>query len=239
MKEKITAVTLGLIRYSDGFNIATLYTRHRGRVAALVPAGKRRTAPPLLPMSVIEGELTVRNGASVGRLSRYSYLEVPSGIMGDVRKNAVALFLSEFLSRLLREEQGDEALWEFLCMSLRLLDGETDETAIANFHIVFMSNMLYFSGIQPDTEGYGAAKWFDCRAGRYVDLRPSHHDVLPPDLNRWPTLLERLNFANSRALRLSGRDRYELACGILRYYAVHVPGMAGMEAHHVLREVFA
>ncbi len=244
MRQKIDALVLGLVRHSERTDVATLYTRQLGRLSVAVPVAKgprRRGAnPPLMPLSVIEGEVSDRPGSELARLWRFSLLEPFVAMRADPLKSAVAMFVGEFLGRLLREQAPDPALWQAVYAALRRLDAETDPRRTANFHIVLLWQMLAPAGIIPDltSRRSGEEQWLDMRSGLYTSIRPPHGDVLPPRHADLPPLLARLTLANSHALCLSGEDRYLVCEALLHYYAVHLPGLGTVRSHHILRELF-
>lgn len=158
-------------------------------------------------------------------------------IFSDPMRMTMAMFLSEFLNKLLREAQPDARLWDYLLRCLSLLNSPRGGSP--NFHIVFTATLSAFVGITPDVAQYGRNAIFDLRAGSYTYLPPSHSDVVRPPLSRWPLILSKLNYSNCKALHLSGADRYTLLSAILRYYSLHFPGMQNFKSLDVMRDVFA
>ncbi len=244
MKKKILALVVNIVRHSDTTDVATLYSREEGRLSVAVPArskGRRSTNPPLMPLTVIEGEVSSRTGMELMRLWRFSIAEPLGALHSDPAKIAVGMFMSEFLGRLLREQAPDPAVWRAVATALLRLNEEENPLRVANFHIIFLWQMLPPAGIMPDIGSFRAdepQQWLDMRSGIYTSLRPGHSDVVVPQYAGVPLLLERLNFRSSHCLRITGEQRSLLADALLHYYAVHLPGMGGMKSHRVLTEVF-
>ena len=243
MRQKIEGIVLGIVRHNENTDVATLYTREMGRVGVAVPAAKRMRRggnAPLMPLSVIEGEVSRRQGSDLLRMWRFATVEGWSALRNDPMKVAVGMFVCEFLNRLLREQAPDAPLWRGGVNMLRLLDGEHNPVRVANFHLVLLWQMLYPAGIVPDLSSRrrGETQWLDMRRGIYVGVRPSHSDVVAPQWADVPPLLARLTFRNSHRLRLTGDDRYLICEALLHYYAVHLPGLGALKSHHVLRTLF-
>lgn len=244
MKEKIEALVLGLVRHNDQTDVATLYTRGQGRVSVAVPArpSRRRTAnPALMPLSVIEGEISRRSPGSMGKLWRFSLTDPLPRLRLDPVKTAVGMFVAEFLGHLLREQAPDSTMWRAVVTALRWLDKEENSRRTANFHIVMLWHLLAPAGIIPDTASFRTGKgpqWLDMRSGSYTSVKPSHGDVVAPKYASLPLLLARINFRNSHLLRLSGQQRYQLCEALIHYYSVHLPGIGNMHSHHILRDIF-
>lgn len=238
MREKINAIVISLVRHSDLHSVATLYTPSHGRVACLVPApSARRRNLRLMPLQCITAELDFHPARELQKVSRIETAALWPSIYTDPARSATAFFISDFLNHLLREAQPDARIWDFIIRCLTILNSAPGP--MPDFHIVFMAALTAFVGILPDTTDFSPSASFDLRAGTYTLSPPRHPDVLRPPLARWPAILARLTFANSRALRLSGTGRFEIISGLLRYYSIHFPGMGNIKSHLVLREVFA
>ena len=246
MKQKINALVLGIVRHSDRTDVVTLYSRQQGRISVAIPARsttRRRSAnPALMPLSVIEGEISKKTGSELWRLWSFSLSEPLNKLHIDPAKTAIGMFVAEFLAHLLREQTPDPGLWNAVMESLRILDREQNQYRIANFHIVLLWQMMTPAGIVPDINSHasdGSEQWLDMRSGRYTSIRPQHNDIVQPRYASIPLLLHRLTFRNSHCLRISGEDRYMLCEWILRYYAVHLPGMGSIRSHHILHTLFS
>ncbi len=112
MTEKITGIVLDITRHSDRLSIVTLYTRSRGRLSFLSPTGSGKAArlrqARLQPLTVIEADINFKPVAELQRLGPFSLYEVRGDIYFDPVKRLIALFLAEFLNRLLRATMPDE-----------------------------------------------------------------------------------------------------------------------------------
>ncbi len=53
-----------------------------------------------------------------------------------------------------------------------------------------------------------------------------------------PTLM-RINFANARFFRFSGKERSELIDHILKYYGLHFPGSDNLKSLEIMKEIFS
>lgn len=241
MTEKITGIVLDITRHSDRLSIVTLYTRSRGRLSFLSPMGSGKAArlrqARLQPLTVIDADINFKPVAELQRLGAFSLYEVWGEIYFDPVKRLIALFLAEFLNRLLRATMPDEMMWDYICDSLRLLDRM--RKGVADFHITFLSSLLPFAGIQPDGSAYREGRVFDMQAGVFTDRLPAHSDYLKGEEARFAAVLSRINFSNVRALRLNGKLRSEILEKILRYYAIHFPGTSNLRSLDVIKEIFS
>lgn len=241
MTEKFVGIVIDITRHSDRHNIVTLYTRTRGRLSFLSAAGggkpgKMRQAR-LQPLAVIEGDINFRQTVELQKLGAFSMHQVWGDIYFNPVKQMVALFLSEFLNKLLRATMPDENLWDYIFNSLMLFDSMKKK--IADFHVVFLSSLLPFTGIQPDPEDYRPGCFLDMQAGTFVAVPPVHRDVLTGDEAAFAAKLCRINFSNARVLRLNGQLRLRIIDRLLHYYGIHFPGTANLKSLAVIHEVFS
>ena len=240
MTEKITAFVLDVTRHNDRHNVVTLYSRTRGRISFLSPCGSGKSGKlrqaRLLPLAVIDADINFRQTSELQKLGAFSLHHVWSDIYFHPVKRLVALFLSEFLNRLLRASMPDEALWDYIFNSLSLLDRM--EKGVPDFHIAFLSSLLPFAGIQPDPSDFRPGCVFDMQAGVFTSRVPPHRDFAEGRAAFMASLLCRINFANDRALRLNGELRLRLLEGLLRYYAIHYPGTSNLKSLDVMHELF-
>ncbi len=240
MTEKILGIVLDITRHSDRHSILTLFTRSRGRVSFLFPLGGGKSGrlrqARIQPMGIIETDVNFKGSAELQRLGAFAPAEVLTDIYFNPVKRMMTLFLSEFLNRLLRATMPDPTLWDYVAGSMRLLDRM--QQGVADFHIVFLSSLLPFAGIQPDGSDYEPGMVFDMQAGRFSDRIPPHSDYLIGEEARFASILNRVTFANVRALKLNGALRNRILQKLLHYYAIHYPGTSNLKSLAVLHEVF-
>lgn len=241
--EKIRGIVLGTIKHSDRSDITTLYTLQRGRMAVASPAGGTKTArlrrSSMLPMSVVEFEVSGAAGREIERSRQITPLALWRDIYFNPVKSAIAMFMAEFLQHLLRENAPDAKMWNYIVESTQVLDGMTNSHNIANFHIAFLSALTSFAGIAPDISEFTPDAIFDLRAGAYTRLTPVHRDILTGSDAIWPMYLSRMNYINCGCFRLRREDRNTILHQILRYYTIHFPGTGNLRSPEILSQLFA
>ncbi len=246
MKEHISGIVLGTVKHSDRHNVTSIYTRERGRMAFLSPAGSskssRQTAARLQPMSIIEAEANISPTRDLHILSTILPIKVWKTLYYDPFKSSVVLFLSEFLTKLLREAPSEPRLWDFIANSMAILDATDNRIAAANFHITFLVSLTYMMGVQPDVSEYREGMEFDMKSGTlafpFSAISPNGIRLDSIKTSFLPTLL-RINFANARFFRFSGKERSELLDYILKYYGFHFPGSDNLKSLEIMKEIFS
>ena len=238
MAEKIQGLVIRNIRHSDNISVISVYSPVRGRIACVLRTSSGRTGKvPVLPLSLIEGNISSSQSSSLPRISAVSVYGSFPGISCNPAKSAVAIFILDFLDKLLVDTPPDEGLYNYLTGSIALFDRM--KSGWADFHIVLLSSLTHFLGVQPDISGWNISGIFDMRAGEYSSSFPGHRDILTGDEARIPYLLSRINYRNSYLLHLSGQQRMRIIEGLLKYYSIHLPGVSEVRSHKILSSVFS
>ena len=242
MLERLNAIALGRVRYSDRHDIISFYSLERGRITFLHPtptSGRKRRAMPVMPLSLVEINANIHQNREIQQPGKISLTHPLSGIYMDPLKNCMAIFLGDFLNRLLREASRDKAMWEFLKYSV--LEFERARRGTPNFHIAFPTMLSRYAGIMPDTSGYAPGRCFDMAAGSYVDIYDPRH--LSAMLDRHDSdalpMLMRMDYSNARAFRFNRKERRHTLDLIIRYYDLYFPGIANLRSIDVLHEIFS
>lgn len=239
--EKIQALVLTTVPHSDTREVVSLLTRDHGRVSAVsaVGAGKsaRMRAARLMPLSLIETDMTLRTAKGMPTLRQFGLLTVWRRMYMHPVRSSLALFTAEFLGRLCREAAPDRELWDFAVKATRLLDTAPVER-LANFHIVLLVSLLSFTGIHPDTGSWQPGRFFDMRDGVFRDFPPAHPDRLSAEEAEVMIRILRINFYNAHLYRFTRAERARVLELLLRYYAIHFPGTASLKSPDVLGAVF-
>ena len=241
MAEKITGIVLNVRKYNDKNNIVTLYTRERGRLAFISPSGSGKASNArrarLMPLSIIATELNFNPNSELQHLRSVNSPEIWTDIYFHPIKQALTLFISEFLYKLLNATMPDPLLFDFLVSSVRLLDNMED--GVTDFHIPFLVSLLTYSGIQPDLSTYRPNYAFEISSGSFVPEFEAKGPILKERDAEAVRFITRINFSNMKSLRLTNVNRRQILYGILNYYSFHFPGLGTLKSPEVLREIFA
>ena len=240
MVEKFEGIVLRTLKYNDGLMIADIYTAQRGRMSFLVPVShsKRSRVRSVLfqPLSMLSFTATVKTGRTLSRIGEVQPYSMYSSINNDVTKSSIALYLAELLSYALREDGRDDALFTFLDRSFTLFDNL--EHGYADFHLVFMVQLLRFLGIYPNLENYTPGCYFDLAQGCATREHPLHPNFLLPDDAAPFVSLLRTGYDSMHLLSLNRKLRGEYLATLAVYYRLHVPEFPELKSASVLRELF-
>ena len=240
MVEKLEGIVLRTRKYSDGLMIADIYTAQYGRMSFLLPVShsKRSKVRSVLfqPLSMLSFTASIKANNALSRISEVSHYSMYSSIPNDVVKSSIALYLAELLTYALRESDKDESLFTFLDRSFVFFDNL--EHGYADFHLVFMVQLLRFLGIYPNIEDYVPGYYFDLVHGCATGDHPSHpHFLMPADAAPFIELL-RTGYDTMHRLSLNRKLRGEYLATLAAYYRLHIPDFPELKSAEVLRELF-
>jgi DNA repair protein RecO (recombination protein O) len=243
MLHKTKGIVLHAQPYNDAYSIIHVFTEVMGKAAFISSHAKNsrnhkgRPARKIFsPLSLHELEIECKDGRDIHRI-RESQLILPlHGIHSSPLKSTVALFLSEFIYRLIKEGQPDMPMFDYLFRSITMLDAVEEGTA--NFHLTFLIGLLHYTGLAPQAAGYRPGSYFDMRNGVFIPALPLHDDYL--DLRESATLysLLRIRYGNMSLYAFSRRERSLILNKIIWYYRIHLPHIPELKSLPVLQAVF-
>jgi len=189
------------------------------------------------PLAIVNLVVSNTNKAKLQRISEISIHHPYISIPYNVTKSAVAMFINEIIYKAIKEDNGDEELFEFLQNSLMLLDLKTDNCA--NFHIYFMIHLSRYLGFYPQGKYTDSTSIFDLREGSFVQNITLHpHFLTAPD----SILLNNFIVAGStnyEQLKLTKEQRKQLLMALITFYRLHVTSFGEIKSYSILEEVVA
>lgn len=243
MQTYIHAIVLRSVKHSDSNNVITVFSRENGRFSFLSPAGTTREAirrrALLMPFCEIEGIADFRLAKDLAKMKE---IVRGNGFLPPYNpiKGIISMFLAEILDACLREQQTDHNLYDFILQASRLLNDENDNTAIANFHIVFLLRLLALLGVEPDYSTYKPGSIFDINDGVWRQSKPLNHNSLSPDESLIAAnLFRKLTFRNSRLFKFNRDQRNQITDTLIQYLSLHVANLSGIKSLDVVRNIFS
>lgn len=240
MLQRYQGIVLCSFKYNDTKNIAHIFTRENGRMSFLIPVSrsKKKGAMSLLfqPLAMVEIDAEVRPRASLHPVREARLWHVLSSLPYDPYKSGIAMFLSEFLFRALKEEGRDEALFSYLAGSIMWLDA--CEKSFSNFHLVFLIRLSRFLGLYPNTEDYAEGAYFDLMNACFTIEKPFHGMFLHPEESARIVNLMRMKYDNMHLFAMNRMERNRCLDIINEYYRLHLPDFPELKSLSVLQELF-
>lgn len=225
MRFNTRSIVFNYIKFGESSVIARLYTDKFGLKNYLI--NNVRSPKPRYPASLFQPltqlDMIVYNKpqAEINRVAEIKCTYPFKSIPFDVVKSTVCLFLTEILYKILREEEPNGELFEYLTESFIYYDSATEH--YANFHLQFLIRLTGFLGISPvDIEGM-------IRETRSIGPVAEEERSL---YNR----LIRNDFSDP--VRLDNAERRKFLSMIMHFYQHHFDNLNDIKSYRILKEVF-
>jgi DNA repair protein RecO (recombination protein O) len=240
MIEKTRAIVLNNINYSDSATIAKIYTEWSGRVSVMVRHSKSRKSVSkksmLQPLSLIELNINLKPNREIQYASDIFNTHTFSNIPYQIAKSAIAFFIAEVLLKVIKEEEKNQELFEFLFSTICLLDQMEEGTE--NFHLVFLYELTRFLGFYPSNNFSEKYLYFNLVAGKYIEKADYPEISLDSHHSRLLHTISEKGFKYITGISFTREDRLAMLHHLIRYYQYHLAEMGQLKSFAVLTEVF-
>lgn len=237
MRQTTQAIVLSGIKYSESSLILNVYTKNNGK-QSLIYRGfynkKNRLRALLFPLIQVEITYQNTNKTQLHQLYEVS-LTKQNLAQHNPYKNSILLFLSEVLNQVLKEEEQNHMLYQFLSSSLDWLTHQTEN--YANFHLWFLVNLSKYLGFYPNTEQRNYS-YFDLEQGIFTNQKTANICLDQQQTQLFVCLLQTdLNKLGSHIK--NQQQRQSLLQCLIQYYTIHNQEFKTPKSTEVLHRVFA
>jgi DNA repair protein RecO (recombination protein O) len=246
---KTKAIVLRTVKYGETSLIVTILTELFGIQSYLVNgvrastkkgSGKANIFQPAAILDLVVYHNELRN---LQRIREFRWGHLYHHIFSDIKKNSVALFMAELLTKCLKQPENNQELFQFAEDCLLHLD-QSNEVVTANFPLFFALHLAAFFGVPPNPlKGISADSgnlFFDLKEGNFVFEQPNHPNFIEgKQANTTAELLRVRNPQELEQIKLNHDFRRNLLYAYERYYAFHVPDFGNMKTLQVLREILS
>lgn len=240
---KTQGLVLSYLRYRETSVIVRIYTREVGVQSYIVNSvrggGKSPSRLALFqPFTLLDlVAYPAKKGGGLTRLSEYRVAYAYHTIPYDMRKSSVVMFLSEVVSRSVREEEANDPLFTFLREQLVGFDQTTG--GFENFPLTFLLTLAQYLGFAPRS---GEDLVNQLLSGGVLQPAGRATAVLAAGLtlseleDRFEAIMRGPAEAVAVAVQ-NGRERRELLQLLLAYYRLHVENLGPVKSLDILSEV--
>ena len=184
-------------------------------------------------MSQLQIEENYKPNQSLHSIKEVKLSYIYKSLHTNIYKSAIVLFLSEILSNVLKEEEKNEDLFNYIKTALQYLD---NEVSFSNFHLLFLLKLTRYLGFQPENlnDNY---PYFNLESGIFETSNHGIYSVSCKNL----TLLKRLlgtNFDALDSIKINAKQRQEFLNMLLYYFELHLGSFKKPKSLQVLNEVF-
>ncbi|NQX86513.1 MAG: DNA repair protein RecO [Flavobacteriaceae bacterium] len=233
------AIVLSKLKYKDHDLIVKCYTQQLGIQSFLIKnvlkskKGKFNIAY-FQVLSLLDLNYDYRSNASLQYLKELKLNYNYSTLHTNINKTSIALFLSEVLSRILKEEEENSELYRFLETSFLWLDQSDSDNS---FHLIFLMELTKYLGFYP-AEVQDHALYFDLEAGEFSTTEKGNYCISGKTLTYLKQLLG-IKFDVNKKLQMSLAQKRELLNMILLYFKLHLDGFKKPKSLEVLNQIYS
>ena len=152
----------------------------------------------------------------------------------SIVKQTIVIFLSEVLTKSLKEEERNTQLFEYLETSLTWFD---THDSISNFHLLFLVNLTKHLGFYPEKEN-SDYPFFNLNEGRFSSSIPKQNRISEENVTNLKVLFK-TNFDELEKLQFNASVRQAVLEILIDYYILHLPGFSKPKSLSVLKTVFS
>lgn len=238
--EKSKCIVLHTIQYKDSTSIVHLYSENTGRIACFLPTSRSKKsavkANLFQPLSILDLEIHVKQGKEIHQIKEARTAFPLIHIYTNPIKSSIAMFVAEFLFRIIREHEQNAPLFRFIESSIHIL--ELSEKGIANFHLVFLLKFTSYLGFYPLDINPEGNNYFDLQNGIFVPQKPLHGHYLNQEQTAGLGKLLRINYETMDRFAYNRQQRQEIVAEILDYYRLHLNAFPAIKSLDVLKMLF-
>ncbi|MBD5397835.1 DNA repair protein RecO [bacterium] len=168
--------------YGDSRRIVNIYTEEDGMRGFMVrmprKAGGKVRASFFFPLSQIEFSYERKTSSedALAYLQDIRQAYTYRTLYDDVRKNSMAFFMAEVLSRCITRSEPDSRFFSWLWNALQ--DFDAREKGFADFHLFFLLEIASLLGVSPRLETDSPYAFFDLREGEFSNERPLYQEFV-------------------------------------------------------------
>ena len=219
----IELIILGSTKIDGHALVLHTLRREYGRRGFVVHVGKTVSPSLLLPLGIVEADVTENPKSSLWNARRLVSAAPMIGIRNNLYKNSMTLFMSEVLFRIVKDGANEEGLYDWCRKSILTLDAM--ESDFSNYPIRFLLELCTTLGFSPTFEDLLPYIDGDARSGPLGHVEALRTFVRAP-------------FSESMLIPLTGADRNKIAEDILRYLEFHTESTINVRSLRVLHELF-
>ncbi|MBR9845055.1 MAG: DNA repair protein RecO [Algicola sp.] len=238
MLQKNKAIVISKVKYRDNDLIVKCFTEQNGLVSYLIRGALKSSkgsskAVYFQLLSQLQIEENFKANQTLQYIKEVKVDFIYRSIHTNVYKSSIAMFLAEILSTVLKEEEQNTSLYQYLETTLKWLDYQED---YSNFHLLFLLNLTQYLGFYPESTT-SDAPYFNLSNGLFETQKSNMYSVSGENL----TLLKRLlgiNFDDLKTIKMSSKQRQSFLTMLLLYFELHLGSFKKPKSLQVFNQVF-
>jgi DNA repair protein RecO (recombination protein O) len=222
-------IVLSNIKYRETSIIAKIFTEAFGLQSYIIQ-GVRTKKPKhnialFQPLTLLNMVVYYRKHASIQRVAEVQCCTPNNNILANIKKATMTVFLAEFLAKVIREEEHNERLFNFLWREVVSLNEK-----IAGYEFFYLTFMLQLG----HHLGFGISNFKDI----YTQLRRSgqHWEIDQKTLEHLNALLPH-NTTTPGQINMNKGVKRSVTDAIIRFYQLHIDTLGTLKSLKVLQEI--
>jgi len=243
MIHKTKGIVLRAVKYGETSLVLTMFTELFGMQSYIVngvrTVSRKGSSRSVFfqPSAMLELVVYHNEFKNLQRIKEYKWANLYQHIFSDVRKNSVAVFMIELLTKCLKQPEANAALFYFAEDALNHLDNSTD-TVVANFPLFFALHLAVFFGFRINDEYSEKKHYLDLQEGLFTATQPKHPNYLDDKAAEITSYILKVQHpVELEELKLNQEFRRFLLSSYETYYQLQISDFGSMKTLPVLREM--
>jgi DNA repair protein RecO (recombination protein O) len=184
-------------------------------------------------LSQIELESSYKANQSLQYINEVKIAYVYKSLQTNILKTAIVMFLSEVLSSVLKEEEQNLELFDYIETTLQWLDLQEE---FSNFHLLFLLELTKHLGFYPDTSDVNQ-RYFNLNNGLFQSNKLDVYSISGENLDILSQLLF-VDFESLETVKLNAKQRQSFLTMLLLYYELHLGSFKKPQSLDIFNQVF-
>ena len=240
MIRKTRGIVLHTTRYGESSLVVHCYTEQLGRqtfMAKGVRKSRKQNRSNLFqPLFILDFEVYHKDGREIQLVKEVTRAVSLNSLPFDITKSTQAIFMAEVLYRVIREEESNPMLSNFLISTIQYLD--TMEEASPDFHIIFMFQLSKHLGFYPQNNFEEGSVFFNLASGRFKTHFGEPEIHLDRDASELWSRYMHSDLQSVKEQGFNGSQRKITLDNLARFYKLHVTGMGEIRSLEILHGYF-
>jgi DNA repair protein RecO (recombination protein O) len=222
---KTHGIVLNYVKFRESSIIVKIYTKDFGLKTYIVNSvrstrSKANKIAYYQPLTLLDLVIYNRENRDINRISEVRILYPFNSIPFEHKKNLMTIFISEVMTKLLKEEDSDEDLFNFIKDSITNFDKQAAQ--FENFHIRFLMQLTNYLGFAPQ---------------QTVDFCNFPGGESAKDASFFPKLCEMFEKPNEHYVETSGQIRSQILEHLIHFYQYHIQGFGEVKSFLIIKEL--
>jgi len=229
MLHKTRGIILNYIKYRETSIIARVYTEQFGLQSYIINSVRSQKSKKglalLQPLTILDMVVYHKTNKSeaLQRISEYKPAVTFKSIPFDIKKSSIALFVTELLSNITKEEEEQGAMFQFLFSFIVQLDSQ--ESKYESLHVFLMVRLTQYIGF-----------------GIQSKNELQNDTTLPHVKNDLNSIYDAIILLNNCTVEHTMIDngvlRKDCLNYMISYYFHHIEGFSEMKSTEILNQIF-